>query len=431
MSDPTPFTREPSPSETTSLAPPVRPNPQAAPLFQQEMSRTAMTMADRKKAQAEQQQALEAEQMINRLEGRRITPTRELPKMAFLFRLFHKPCFPRGELVALSGKAKSGKTFVSSILMALSYRSPVLSLERIEPKRLHVLWYDTEQSEESTQDILRSRIIPMTGRKESQFEMDEFDIFNVRAEDVDQRLPMLEVAVRQYHPDLVIVDGIRDLVADINDGVVAQNCIERLMRLASGERCCIVCILHQNKSTEDRNLRGWIGTELKNKAFEVYECSKSSERIFTWQQTDTRKYDITDSLKFAVDDKGIPYLCTEEQLKEAIFDASRKNAESHSRRGEHSSLPPFVQKYVLRKESRKTFFKVREIFTACMEPGREYDGPALQRQVGILTNIATDALFNEQLETALKEGVLLQSVSALNGKKIYMLRQSQTGAPAG
>ena len=149
--------------------------------------------------------------------------------------------------MALSGKAKSGKTFVSSILMALSYRSQVLSLERIEPKRLHVLWYDTEQSEESTQDILRSRIIPMTGRKESQFEMDGFDIFNVRAEDVDQRLPMLEVAVRQYHPDLVIVDGIRDLVADINDGVVAQNCIERLMRLASGERCCIVCILHQNK----------------------------------------------------------------------------------------------------------------------------------------------------------------------------------------
>ena len=94
MSDPTPFAREPSPAEMTSLPPPVCPNPQAATLFQQEMKRTAMTMADQKKAQAEQQQALEAEQMLNRLEERRITPTRELPKMAFLFRLFHKPCFP-------------------------------------------------------------------------------------------------------------------------------------------------------------------------------------------------------------------------------------------------------------------------------------------------------------------------------------------------
>lgn len=60
MSDPTPFAREPSPAEMTSLPPPVCPNPQAATLFQQEMKRTAMTMADRKKALAEQQQALEA-----------------------------------------------------------------------------------------------------------------------------------------------------------------------------------------------------------------------------------------------------------------------------------------------------------------------------------------------------------------------------------
>ena len=296
-------------------------------LVSQEVQRAAMTQADIQAAKEAQQRALEEEQMLSRLEAHRITPDKELPKMEFLFRLFHKPCFPRGELVALSGKAKSGKTFVSSILMALSYRSQVLSVERIEPKQLHVLWYDTEQSEESTQDILRNRIIPMTGIPEDQFPMDIFDIFNVRAEGYDQRLPMLEAAVRHYHPDLVVLDGIRDLVADINDGVVAQECLERLMHLASDERCCIVCILHQNKSVEDRNLRGWIGTELKNKAFEVYECSKSSERIFTWGQTDTRKYDILDTLKFAVNDDGIPYLCSEEQLKEAMFQAQKKAAE--------------------------------------------------------------------------------------------------------
>ena len=122
-------------------------NPQTASLAQQDVQHAAMTQADIEKARQAEQHALEVEQMLSRLEKRRITPSKELPKMEFLFRLFHKPCFPRGELVALSGKAKSGKTFVSSILMALSYRSQVLSVERIEPKRLHVLWYDTEQSE--------------------------------------------------------------------------------------------------------------------------------------------------------------------------------------------------------------------------------------------------------------------------------------------
>ena len=396
-------------------------NPQAAMLVSQEVQRAAMTQADIQAAKEAQQRALEEEQMLSRLEAHRITPDKELPKMEFLFRLFHKPCFPRGELVALSGKAKSGKTFVSSILMALSYRSQVLSVERIEPKRLHVLWYDTEQSEESTQDILRNRIIPMTGIPEDQFPMDIFDIFNVRAEGYDQRLPMLEAAVRHYHPDLVILDGIRDLVADINDGVVAQECLERLMHLASDERCCIVCILHQNKSVEDRNLRGWIGTELKNKAFEVYECSKSSERIFTWGQTDTRKYDILDTLKFAVNDDGIPYLCSEEQLKEAMFQAQRKAAEERQKQGTSTSLAPFNPKYVAGKENHKTIFKVKEIFTDSMEIGKQYYEDELRNRVGTLTLIATDKVFHEQLSIAINDNIVLQSVSPLNGKKIYLL----------
>ena len=402
-------------------------NTQAASLVNQEVQRAALTKADIEKAKEEQQRALELEQMLNRLEVHRITPDKELQKMDFLFKLFHKPCFPRGELVALSGKAKSGKTFVSSILMALSYRSQVLSVERIEPERLHVLWYDTEQSEESTQDILRNRIIPMTGLAEDQFPMEDFDIFNVRAEGYDQRLPMLEAAVRHYHPDLVILDGIRDLVADINDGIIAQDCIERLMHLASDERCCIVCILHQNKSTEDRNLRGWIGTELKNKAFEVYECSKSSERIFTWGQTDTRKYDILDTLKFAVNDEGIPYLCSEEQLKEALFQAQKKVAEDRQTGGK--TLAPFNPKYVVGKEGRKTIFDLPALFKACLDEGVEYDEANLRTKLSMESNIVTDHILSEQISHAMTDGILLQSVSPLNGKKVYMLRQQPPAPP--
>ena len=73
-------------------------------------------------------------------------------------------------------------------------------------------------------------------------------MFNVRQKPVNERLPSLEVAVRYRKPDLVILDGLRDLVSDINDGVIAQNVMERLMHLASEHHCCIVCVLYQNKS---------------------------------------------------------------------------------------------------------------------------------------------------------------------------------------
>ena len=48
----------------------------------------------------------------------RITEKSDISEMTFLFRLFGVACFPRGELVAVAGKAKSGKTFFLSLLMA-------------------------------------------------------------------------------------------------------------------------------------------------------------------------------------------------------------------------------------------------------------------------------------------------------------------------
>ena len=61
----------------------------------------------------------------------RITTETELPPMQPLFRMFDVPCFYRGELVADCGKAKSGKTYFLSILMAASLTQKALALERI------------------------------------------------------------------------------------------------------------------------------------------------------------------------------------------------------------------------------------------------------------------------------------------------------------
>ena len=121
------------------------------------------------------------------LEEMRITPEKKLPKMDFLFRLFGMPCFPRRELVAITGKAKSGKTFVTSMLMTCCQVSDVLSFHREQESPLRVLWYDTEQSDESTQDILKNRIMRMVAGKDGVIQTELFvngdglpriDVFN-------------------------------------------------------------------------------------------------------------------------------------------------------------------------------------------------------------------------------------------------------------
>ena len=270
--------------------------------------------------------------IIEQLEKLRITSSSEIPPHEFLYTWNGVPCFARGELVAVTGKAKSGKTYLNSILMAaagvqgtesgeshspeIKERSRILSgttdkailgLKRIREKPLRVVWIDTEQSADSTHEILRDRIGAMMGAEASE---DAYHVFNLRQVRWQDRMTLVLAAIAICMPDLVIFDGIRDVVGDINNYEEAQNTIGQLLKVASEYKTCIVCVLHQNKAAEDKTLRGALGTELQNKSFETYECKKDPEtRIFSIQQTATRKYDMPNKIQFCVDKEGLPVQC--------------------------------------------------------------------------------------------------------------------------
>ena len=266
------------------------------------------------------------QQEVDDLFSERITPETKLPPMQPLFQMFGIPCFYRGELVANCGKAKSGKTFFLSILMAACLTQKALALERIQEDSaddgdsspLRVLWIDTEQSQQSTQEILRDRIIPLSAESSTP-EKDinsTFYAFNLRGLGFDKRQKMVDVAIRAIKPDIVIIDGIKDLMTDINDAVQATLIMEKLMALAKAQNCCIVCVLHQNKSEQDRNMRGSIGTELTNKAFEVFQCETIGDNndntdTFKVAHTYSRKKKMKQKFYYRVNDEGLPELCAD------------------------------------------------------------------------------------------------------------------------
>ena len=331
------------------------------------------------------------------LEERRITKDRKLQPMDFLFRLFGIPCFPRRELVGITGKAKSGKTFLTSMLMACCLVRNVLSFSRAKDESLRVLWFDTEQSDESTQDILCHRILPMAQGNDA-----GMDIFNVRGVPWKDRRRLLLEAVASYGPDLVIVDGIRDLVNDINDGVLAQEVMEELMHLAATTECCIVCVLHQNKSGEDHNLRGWIGTELMNKPFEVYSCEKQlPDRIFQVEQTLTRKYDIGQPLYFRVDKNGLPVACQGAGV--ITPKASGWNED-----------------YVICEADGKRSLNVKLLFEDAIGCSPQMQGSDLKDTVMTLANIEDFKLYAQLLNEAVNSRIILKSYDT-NRHVIYTL----------
>ena len=268
----------------------------------------------------------------------RITPETKLPPMQPLFKMFDTPCFYRGELVAACGKAKSGKTLFLSILMAACLTDKVLALKRLtDVKPSRVLWIDTEQSQQSTQDIMVNRILPLSKESEEsvqsvasnpsaisvEIENSEASVksvasnlfaFNLRGLGFEKRREVVEAAIRHVRPDIVIIDGIKDLITDINDAVQATQIMEHLMALAQRGNCCIVNVLHQNKSEADRNMRGSIGTELTNKAFEVYECEYlERHKLFRVTQTLSRRQRMSRRLCYVLSKEGLPEVCDEPQ----------------------------------------------------------------------------------------------------------------------
>ena len=245
--------------------------------------------------------------LIN-LDRFRITSESEIQPKEYTMEFLGRPCFPRKDLSVFAGVAKTGKTFVTSMLMAAATTSEdepsVLALKRIRQEPLKVMWYDTEQSLETTKEIMVKRIAKMVG---GTFPDTQFFVFNVRAMTAEERKKMLGVAIESYRPDIVIVDGIADLLADINDGPKAIELISELLRLADKNNCNITVNIHLNRSGEKSNLRGWLGSMLLQKAFEVFNCAKVFKTdVLSVELFMSRKVNESATFYYKINNQGLP-----------------------------------------------------------------------------------------------------------------------------
>ena len=346
---------------------------------------------------------------LARMFQRELTPDMQLPPMEFLMRLFGEPCFPRRELVAITGRAKSGKTFVMSIIMLMGVIDRILQFERDGKEPLKVLWFDTEQSKQSTLDIIQNRIVEMYHRKvasDMPFPNDCLRTFNVRFDNCEMRRQGFLELVPFIKPDLVILDGIRDLVSDINDGAEAQRIMEEMLALAQDNDCCIIAVLHQNKSGESRDPRGWLGTELLNKAFDVFATEKmkiqdgqGTRFVFKLEQLYTRKYDIEQQLYFQVDEDGLPFE-TEAPLM-PVYMSSTSTADSSG-----EERPSLNDDYVVHHLNGDWDMDVEKLFRDAFEGNQSLTGAALRYKVKTLANIATNRLYNNCLEKVMKMNLM-------------------------
>lgn len=262
-----------------------------------------------------------------------LDPREDYPEPYYMLEYNGVPFSTIGGLGAISGQKKNGKSFVLTQLMAAvlgngcertnlflpGLKVPERTLEYLghEPR---VLYVDTEMEKLNSAKVLRR--VHWLCDWDMKYPNERFNVLWLKNMPKDgdkrpykQRYDLIRLAIDALSPDIVFIDGLRDLLASINDEESGTQILDELASMAEERHMCIWNALHQNpngKTDDDAKMRGWIGTELGNKVSDTLVSIKSktaSGVTFTVKQQDARGKDL-DDWKFQVTDDagnlGIP-----------------------------------------------------------------------------------------------------------------------------
>ena len=171
----------------------------------------------------------------------------------------------RGNISLVIGKAKSRKTFFISLLCS-AILSGNIQDKIIGKKGIKLTIFDTEQSRWYVQMVLK-RILRLSGQGEWNIE-----IFSLRPYSPSQRVEIIDQYFKTNKLDFAVIDGVRDLITDINNGDQSTEISTQLMKWSELNNCHIMTVLHMNKG--DSNARGHLGTEMVNKSESVISVTK-------------------------------------------------------------------------------------------------------------------------------------------------------------
>ena len=215
-----------------------------------------------------------------------------------------------GNFSASTGKAKSKKTFnVAAILAASLVNGKVLgyTAEFPDDKRT-ILYFDTEQSPYHCQKVMERAL--RLAKLPTDVHPDNLKFAALRQLTPMMRLEVIEQAIiNTPNVGLVVIDGVRDLMYDINCAKESTDLIGKLMEWTDKFQIHIHTVLHLNKS--DDNARGHVGTELNNKAETILQISRSKtdETVSEVSAAMIRTAEF-DPFAFRINDYGLPEIAS-------------------------------------------------------------------------------------------------------------------------
>ncbi len=205
-----------------------------------------------------------------------------------------------GNFSVITGKAKSKKTFLVSLIVASllseNYSDNLISSSK---KIDNIIFIDTEQSKFDVYSVAQRMITKSKDKK-------RLKVFSLRSLKILDRNKLLTDIVENTKPNsLIIIDGLRDLVTSVNDEEQASTVNDFLLQGTEVNKIHIIGVIHQNKGND--NVRGHLGTELINKAESVISV-KIVDKITSAVSAKYSRREAFPDFQFTINEDSIPLI---------------------------------------------------------------------------------------------------------------------------
>ncbi len=255
----------------------------------------------------------------------------------FLVEVKGVPALPLGDLSLITGEKKTGKSTTYQVLASvlLSEEGTWGPIER-KLENPSIAIFDSEQARYHAQQAC-ARILKMAGLPQKNI-YDRLCYVPLRKLSYDGRLQVIAEYLEIYRPNVVIIDGIIDLITDFNSIEESKPFIDKLMAWATHYNCCAIGLIHTSKSMPGEP-RGHLGAFGVEKAYMTIETKKASWGIFSVGTQSCRGVDMPewhfkheDDIVVPADDEAEAHRIESnnkksEALKEIAEKAYQQNAE--------------------------------------------------------------------------------------------------------
>ena len=182
-----------------------------------------------------------------------------------------------GNFCVLSGLPKAGKSsFLGAIVASAITRQSIFGIQMMQSKKVKpIAFFDTESSEfDFYKNMDRIKNIGGINKMPSYFEA-----FRTRDCNHIEIKEMIEYFIQSTSTQIVVIDGLLDLLLNFNDETESRLLINWLKKLTDVHKCFVLGVIHTGKGTGAT--LGHLGSMVERYAQSTLLISKDDERMTT------------------------------------------------------------------------------------------------------------------------------------------------------